>query len=164
MTIVVNRSDDRIVLLSPHTDAGVRSHAILTEEESFCASSAIRRMIQSRDCRALILGTIASGMKIERVDHARLPIEIHIDDDSGTTVLDLSKDESLTLADMLWGAHRATGDFHAMGAMTGARRRVERTTPHRHVFPIPDGLDAGNARLVGDLARRARGEEPSPKH
>lgn len=161
--IVVSRSEDRVVLMIPGQLDDVRSHAIMGEDEAYCASSAIRRMVQSRERRELVLGSETSGVRIERVDHAQTPVEIQFDDEHGVTVADLTRDDALGIADMLWGAHRAQGPFHAMGTIVGGVRRCE----HRHsgdaIIPRPD-VDLGDARLIGDINRRLRGERPETKN
>ena len=161
--LAVARTDDRIVLMEPtwadRPDA--RAHAILTEDESFCVSAALRRMAASRDLRAMTFGTSSSGLTLERVAHHRLPIEIHFDDDDGVTVIDLTRDDALAIADMTWATYRATGVFQAKTTLTGAVRRM--ATPQATLIPAPDAVDMGDARMVGDVARIARGGRPGAK-
>lgn len=161
--IVVSRTDDRIVLMLPGQHEDVRSHAIVTEDEAFCASSAMRRMAQSRERRSLTLGSESAGLRIERVDHAQMPIELHFDDSDGTTVVDLTRDDALGVADMLWGAHRSTGTFHGMTTVTGGVRRSEVQTSRQTVVPRADDVRMSDARLIGSLNRRVRGQGPEAK-
>ena len=141
----------------------VRSHVILTEDEAYFASGAIRRMTQSRERRLVEIGDEHSGVLIMKVDHQRLPVELHIVDDDGATIVDLTKDDALCLADMLWGAHRSTMTFHGMTSISGTIRRVDQSVEEQVIVPRPDGPAARDARIVGDVKRRIRGQEPETK-
>lgn len=163
ISIVVSRSDDRVVLMVPAREDDDRNHAVVVEDEAFVASSTIRRMLQSRERRSVEIGEIGCGMRIDRVDHPRMPIEIHLDDDEGVTILDLTKDDALCIADMLWGAHRSTGAFHASTTISGGRRRRDGHSQNASALPRPDDLTTGDARLLGMLNRRVRGEGPETK-
>jgi len=160
--LVVSRTDDRVVVMVPGVDDDVRMHAIMSEEEALCASNAIRRMMQSRDPRTMVLGSEVSGLRIDRVVHPHLPIELTMEDDGGATVVDLTKDDASGLADLLWGAHRSTGPFHAMTSIVGAVRRREHSIGSQ-VVPKHDGPRASDAALLGDLNRRVRGARPEGK-
>jgi len=162
VNIVVSRTDDRVVVMVPGVEDDVRTHAITSEDEAYCASNAIRRMVQSRDPRTLVLGSEVSGFRIDRVMHPSLPIELTMEDDGGATIVDLTRDDALGLADLLWAAHRSTGPFHAMTSIVGAMRRRDHSIDAR-VFPKHDGSRSGDAALLGDLNRRIRGERPEGK-
>ena len=159
--LVVNRTEDHVVVLIPDYEQG-RAHAIVSEEEAYLCSTTIRRMVAARDERVITVGMMKVGMRVERVNHATLPIEVRMTDSDGETVIDLTKDDTLTLADMLWGAHRATGSFYAMTTLSGSVRWT--TTRHAKVqMPQPDGLEGLHARIVGNVRRRIRQEDPESK-
>lgn len=162
--LVISRSDDRIVIMIPEQDDDVRSHAVVTEDEAYCATTAIRRMVQSREKRSLTLGSDVSGFRIERVDHPQSPVEIHIEDDAGVMVVDMTKDDALGVADMLWGAHRATHSFHAMATIVGGMRRIEHRAEGEAIIPQPDHDGMSEARLVGSINRRIQGRRPEAKN
>jgi hypothetical protein len=164
ISLVVSRSDDRVVVLLPNRADDDRNHAILTEDEAFCTSSALRRMAQSRDRRTVEMGDPGTGLRIERVDHPVLPIEMHLDDDEGTTVVDMTRDDALTVADMLWGAHRSTGHFHGSTSLSGGRRRRSHRAATADILPRPDETDLDAARLIGGVNRRVRGQRPEAKN
>lgn len=163
MQLVVNRTDDRVVVLLAGGDerAGERRHAVMGDEEAYVLSSAIRRFAKAREPSAMTVGSLATGLRIERVQHTALPVEIHLDGDECALIMDLSGDEASTLADMLWGAHRATGPFHVMRSLPRAPRL--RPAVQSAVLPQHDPVLGDTARTVGEVARRLRGEEPEGK-
>lgn len=163
ISIVVSRTDDRVVIMMPDRADDDRNHAIVSEDEAFFAASCIRRMVQSRDRRCVETGAEGSGLRIERVDHPTLPVELHLDDDEGTTIVDLTRDDALGLADMLWAAHRSTGPFHGMTGISGGRRRIDRQAAGATGAHIAEAPASGIASLLGGLNRRVRGESQKPK-
>jgi hypothetical protein len=156
--LVVSRTDDRIVLMLPEMPDDYRVHAIIGENEAYCASNAIRRMLPSRDAREMVVGSESAGLVVARTDSHSMPIEIVLVDEGGETVVAMTRDDAAIVADMLWGAHRAETSFHAMVSLSG--RIVRRENAVEQVVPRPDAGDLADARLLGDISRRARSRRP----
>ena len=159
ISIAVNRTEGQIVIVLPEHNDITRGHALINEEEAYVLCVFIRRMIASRDLREVQIGNCETGLRVLRVRHSGLPIEIHIDDENGSTIVDLNKDDSLSFADMLWGAHRATDNFHSTMTISGNVRQKE--TPHNGE-PRQDSLP-DDVLLAGEIRRRIRGEIPRSK-
>ncbi len=156
--LVVSRTDDRIVLMLPEMSDDFRVHAIIGENEAYCASNAIRRMLPSKDAREMVVGSETSGMVVARTDSHAMPIEIVLVDEVGETVVAMTKDDAAIVADMLWAAHRADNTFHAMVSLSG--RVVRRENAAEEVIPRPDAGDLADARLLGNISRRVRSRRP----
>lgn len=157
--IVVSRNDDRIIIMTPKQIDDVRSHSILNEDEAYCACGMIRRMIMSAEKREADIGPDAAGMKLYRVNHQKLPVEIHFDDDNGTTVLDLTKEDAQNVADMLWAAHRSNHSFYCKVSISSPVRRIERIEVKNDIIPVPDDIRSTEAQILGNLTKRALGQK-----
>lgn len=158
-SIAVNRTEGQIVVVLPEHNDITRGHALINEEEAYVLCTFLRRMIASRELREVQIGTYETGLRIIRVRHAGLPIEIHLDDENGSTIVDFNKDDSLSFADMLWGAHRATDSFHSTMTISGnVRQKEERHTGEPQADAVPDDV-----LLAGNVRRRVRGEAPRNK-
>lgn len=160
--LVVHRTGDQILVMLPlESDTDARYYAIVNEDEAYCISSAMRRLALTRDVAAIEAGDVSDKLRVERVNHNEYPFELMFEHEDGTIIVDLRKDEALTFADMLWGAHRSSTFYMNMTLCTVPRRQEARSQ-------AIDWMDAPRreavARLLGDAHRRVRGEGPKPKN
>lgn len=159
--LVVSRSEDRVVVMLPEVADDFRVHAIVSEDEAYCASNAIRRMIQSRDQREIVLGSETAGLLLARSNSHAHPVELILVDEAGETVVLLTKDDAATVADMLWAAHRTGAAFHGMVSLSGRIERRE--TDQTSIVPRPDAAEIADARLLGEISRRMRAHRPDAR-
>lgn len=160
--LVVHRTGDQIIVMLPfENDTDARHYAMVSEDEAWAVSSAMRRMAATRDESAIEVGEPGDKLRVEHVNHERHPFEIVFDHEEATTVVDLRKDEAMTFADMLWGAHRAGTSFFMSFTLTSNPRRREPPSPAAAWGQTP--RQQHTSRILGDVQRRVRGEDPKGK-
>lgn len=159
--LVVHRTGDQIVIMLPYeSETDSRYYAIINEDEAYCASSAVRRMAVAKDTSFIEVGEPGDKLRIERVDHHQYPFEIVFDHEDCVTIIDMKRDEALTFADMLWGAHRGSSFYMAITLTSTPRRREVASKSERWgQSPRQESL----SKLLGNTQRRVRGEDPQGK-
>lgn len=160
--IVVHRTGDQILVMLPfESDTDARHYAIVNEDEGLCIASAMRRMAVTRDDSAVEVGEPGDKLRIEHLDHGIYPFEMVFEHADGTIVVDLRRDEALTVADMLWGASRGPS-FYMSATITGMPRKRE-PMPGSVAWALTPARQDAVARMLGDAQRRVRGETPKTK-
>jgi hypothetical protein len=142
--ITVTKRDRKVSLRLSGMPSAAAEGVCVTSEEAQCAANAITRLPKENRRVSLRFGALA----IVHFPGHHQPVELRFSDPDWSVVVDLSRNESYTVSDMLRGAGISDRPFD--GEMT--LQYVPRVTDHRRVA-LPDAITsllAGGTSLLGD--------------
>lgn len=157
-----------MILLTGYLTEGATDSAVVSPDEAYCACQAIRRTASNPVQKRLMYGAGVNKLDMHIVAHDGYPFEIHFGTPAAAIILDMTREEALNFADMLWGATRSD-EFTGLFSLEAPPRtgHVGTCAPQPSISDFYAGtIDPQlrrDAERRGVIARRMSGESSPPK-